>query len=240
MKRPWTQHVGDFIAGKGFYIVLFLCVAAIGISGYYLFSSLGTGGEDTLVDAPAQVIVTPSGQPSPAPSVSQEPAVRPTVTAQPTPTPTPTPEATPTPTASAPAMDPVFVWPVQGEIIYDFSLETLAYDETMGDWRTHCGIDIAASVGTEVMAAASGVVERVYEDDLMGTTVVIDHGNGLKSFYSNLAVVPTVEVGDQVSTGDIIGSVGETALAESGRAAHLHLEMTDDDLIVDPVNYLPS
>lgn len=49
MKKPrvWTERIGDFIAGKGFYIVLFLCVAAVGISGYYLLSTLGSGGEDT-------------------------------------------------------------------------------------------------------------------------------------------------------------------------------------------------
>lgn len=52
MKKPWTEHIGDFIAGKGFYIVLFLCVAAIGISGYYLFSTFGSGEEDTAVDGP--------------------------------------------------------------------------------------------------------------------------------------------------------------------------------------------
>ena len=40
MKKPFHQRVGDFLEGKGFYIVLFLCVAAIGISGYYLFDSL--------------------------------------------------------------------------------------------------------------------------------------------------------------------------------------------------------
>ena len=43
MKKPWTDRFSDFMAGKGFYIVLFLCVAAIGISGYYLFSTLGGG-----------------------------------------------------------------------------------------------------------------------------------------------------------------------------------------------------
>ena len=40
----------------------------------------------------------------------------------------------------------VFTWPVKGEILSGFSLEVLAYDETMGDWRTHSGVDIAASV----------------------------------------------------------------------------------------------
>ena len=60
MKKPFSERFGDFMAGKGFYIVLFLCVAAIGISGYYLFSSL-TPDQDpsTAVGGPAQVTVTP-------------------------------------------------------------------------------------------------------------------------------------------------------------------------------------
>ena len=238
MKKPWTEHIGDFIAGKGFYIVLFLCVAAIGISGYYLFTTLGPGQEDTAVSGTAQVVVTPT--PSPTPSESA-PTVKPTPTPTPAPTPsaTPTPTPTPTPSPSAPTAS-VFTWPVKGTVIHDFSLEVLAYDETMGDWRTHCGVDIAASVGTQVCAVSAGTVEQVYSDDLMGTTVVIDHGNGLRSTYSNLAGTPTVEVGDTVSPGSVIGSVGQTALAEGDREAHLHLEMSQDGVEVDPAQYLPG
>ena len=59
-KKPILERLGDFMEGKGFYIVLFLCVAAIGISGYYLFSSLDLGGGDVAVAAPTQVVVTPA------------------------------------------------------------------------------------------------------------------------------------------------------------------------------------
>ena len=133
----------------------------------------------------------------------------------------------------------VYTWPVKGEIIRDFSLEVLAYDETMGDWRTHCGLDISAPLGVEVCSVSAGIVEAVYEDDLMGTTVVIDHGEGVRSVYSNLAAVPAVVVGEQVKTGTVIGAVGETALAETGRPPHLHLEMSRNGYEVDPLQYLP-
>ena len=67
-KRPFVERIGDFMAGKGFYIVLFLCVAAIGISGYYLFSSLNLGdGGNTAVAGPIQVVVTPSPSQSATP-----------------------------------------------------------------------------------------------------------------------------------------------------------------------------
>ena len=242
-KKTWTDRLGDFIAGKGFYIVLFLCVAAIGISGYYLFTTLGPGEKEVAVDAPVEVVVTPTpvARPTPVrPSVKPTPTPAPTVTPAATPTPSvaPTPAETSKPSVTKPAVS-VYTWPVKGEIIRDFSLEVLAYDETMGDWRTHCGMDISAPLGTEVCAISTGTVETVYEDDLMGTTVVIDHGEGVKSIYSNLAAMPTVEVGDAVKPGSVIGAVGETALVEIGRPPHLHLEMSKDDNVVDPLQYLP-
>lgn len=120
----------------------------------------------------------------------------------------------------------MFTWPVNGAIIASFSVETLLYDETMLDWRTHEGIDLAAEEGTRVLAVAAGTVSQVYEDDLMGVTVVIDHGDGLESVYSILAQAPDVAEGDSVYTGDIIGVVGNTAPAESGRAAICTLPCT--------------
>ena len=51
---------------------------------------------------------------------------------------------------------------------------------------------------------------------------------------------PTVEAGDEVSPGSVIGSVGQTALAEGDREAHLHLEMSQDGVEVDPAQYLPG
>lgn len=73
----------------------------------------------------------------------------------------------------------------------------------------------------------------------MGTTVVVDHGGGLTSSYSNLAATPTVSTGDKVSRGTPLGSVGGTAMAESALEAHLHLEMAQNDISVDPISYLP-
>ena len=135
---------------------------------------------------------------------------------------------------------PVYTWPVKGEIVSNFSLEVLAYDETMGDWRTHSGVDISAQKGTRVLAMSRGTVRRVYEDELMGTTVVIDHGEGLVSYYQNLSESPTVAEGDAVVTGTVIGAVGDTAIAEGGRPSHLHLEVSLDERPVDPVSYLPQ
>ena len=152
MKRTLLEKLGDFVLGKGFYIVLFLCVAAIGISGYYLFSDMSEQGKT--VSGPAQVVVTPTPRPtlsSPnTPQVTLEPpsvaTPRPVPTPAPPPVATPAPQPTPAPLPSAPATATasVFTWPVKGEVLREHAVETLAYDKTMGDWRTHDGIDIQA------------------------------------------------------------------------------------------------
>ena len=129
---------------------------------------------------------------------------------------------------------------MKGEIVAGFSVEALAYNETMGDWRTHNGLDIAADRGAQVLAAAAGTVSALYQDDLMGTVVEVDHGQGLVSQYANLAATPTVKVGDAVSTGTIIGSVGGTAALESGLASHIHYALLKEGCPVDPADYLPE
>ena len=237
-KKGGLSRLGDFLAGKGFYIVLFLCVAAIGVSGYFLLAD--SMGPTQSVANPTQVVVTP---PPALPPVTQEPAPTPTpvpVTPAPTQTATPTPVPTPTPTPVPTPAALVFTWPVKGEVLAAHSVETLAYDETMGDWRTHAGMDIAATLGTQVVAAAQGTVIDVSFDELMGATVTVEHQDGLESKYCNLAAKPTVAVGDEVETGSVIGSVGATAAAEGARASHLHCELSKDGAAVDPLDYLPE
>ena len=129
---------------------------------------------------------------------------------------------------------------MNGSVIADYSVEALAYSETMGDWRTHDGMDLAVSLGTKVIATAAGTVSKVFEDPFMGTTVEIDHGNGLTSQYANLAAVPDVAVGDTVSTGTLIGSAGATAAAENAAQPHLHFAMYRDGNPVNPHDYLPA
>ena len=249
MKKPWTDRFGDFMAGRGFYIVLFLCVAAIGISGYYLFSSLADGGADTTVSNPVHVVVTPAPVPSPSPVPSVSPVAPSVSPAKPRPSPSPSPSpsvnpnssAAPAPNTKAAAAAPaVFTWPVKGEVVDAFSPDRQRYDVTMGDWRTHAGVDIAAESGTPVKAASKGTVASIHKDDLLGTMVTIDHGNGLKSVYANLGELPTVSEGDSVAAGDVIGSVGSTAIGESSQIPHLHLAFLKDDVPADPMKYLPS
>jgi len=244
------EKISSFITGKGFYLVVLVCVAAIALSGLYLVRSVGVGGSGSGDDEPVGGTAAIPSSPLPTLPVSPNVTVTPSPAPKDTETPSPKPSApaSPAPTSSvpsapAPSASPaalVFTWPLNGTVISGHSVEVLAYDITMGDWRTHAGLDIAAPVGTKVMAAAAGTVSAIYEDDLLGTTVVIDHGRELVSIYSNLAEVPTVKVGDTVSTGTVIGSVGSTASAESRLEPHLHFALFLENRAVDPADYLPD
>ena len=234
MKQPFKERIGDLMAGKGFYIVLLLCVAAIGISGYYLYTTFQNVAP---VSGPVSVTVTP-------PAVTQTAApVKPTVPAATvTPRPTkaqPVASAAPTPAPTQQAAD-FFTWPVKGEVLSAYSGGALVYSETMGDWRTHDGLDIAAETGINVLAAADGTVVDVVNDALLGTVVTIDHGAGLTSSYAGLTETPSVETGDTVGAGQVIGMVGDTAVGESALASHLHFSMAVDGVAVDPMDYLPD
>lgn len=232
MENGRSKRTDRFFAGKGFYIVLALCIAVIGISAVSIALN-SDGGKAPELD-PGLSLSNPTEPIATPPVITPSPEVKTDV------------EQDKDAVISTWKSDETYeqpaawVWPVRGEIERKYAVETLAYDVTMKDWRTHDGIDVLADKGTVVRAASDGTVESVTQDDLYGTTVTIDHGNGLKSTYSNLADKPTVKQGDSVNAGDVIGSVGTTALCEVGQGSHVHIAMSKDGNSVDPAEYLPS
>ncbi len=129
--------------------------------------------------------------------------------------------------------------PITGAVTKDYSGDELVYSQTMDDWRTHNGIDIAAEEGTDVQAVADGTVEAVTNSSMMGTTVIILHPSGLRSIYSNLAEKELVAPGDTVTKGSIIGKTGDTASEEVSEPPHLHFEISLNEEPVNPHDYLP-
>ena len=128
--------------------------------------------------------------------------------------------------------------PVAGQTVAGYAMDCLSYNQTTRDWRTHNGIDIAAEPGTKVCAAADGTVYTVYEDDTMGTTVVIRHEDGYVTRYASLAQEVSVEPGDSVTLGQKIGSVGNSALLESAIGDHVHFSVTCNGEEIDPAEFL--
>ncbi len=214
-----NKKFGFSANGKGYYIALILCAVAIGISGYLYYANAGeqdpsanAGISNTGDDLP--VVATQPNETGP----SQTDASKPNVTVTPKPMKT--------------------VAPVEGETIAVYAMESLGYNATTRDWRTHNGIDIAAQAGSAVGAAADGTVYTVYEDDTMGTTVVIRHDGGYITKYASLDKEVAVKPGETVSAGQPIGSVGNTALLESAIGDHVHFSVTCNDKPVDPAEFL--
>lgn len=133
-----------------------------------------------------------------------------------------------------------FIMPVVGNISLEFAKDKLVYSKTLEEWRAHLGVDIASDRGTPVKAASDGVICDVRNDAYFGIFVVIDHGNGLKSLYRNLSSDEAVAVNQKVKQGEVIGSIGNTAMDESSEQPHLHFEVLKNDVTVDPVDYLPK
>lgn len=127
-------------------------------------------------------------------------------------------------------------WPVQGEILAEFSADELVYNETMADWRTHNGLDIAAEAGAEVVSATSGTVKKVMEDDRWGTIVEVET-QGLVCRYAGLAQKTQVKEGDTVTVGQTLGILGEIA-AEIAQPTHLHFEVLEGETYKNPQEYL--
>lgn len=223
-----------FFQEKGYYIVLFLCIAAVGISGY-IFVRSAISEKNSLNDETLSVATTTTVPSAPESSKPIKPAV--TAAAEDPGDLTPASKPDPDETVRA-AASSVRVWPVSGTTLLEYSVDALAYNPTTRDWRTHEGVDLAAVSGEPVKASCAGTVAAVYEDEALGMTVVISHADGYATHYSNLAELPTVSVGDSVSAGDVIGAVGETALLESGEEPHLHFAVYSGSTPVDPTEYL--
>lgn len=165
-----------------------------------------------------------------APEIEKEeaPTPAPTVIA---PTPTPTPVVVEEPM-------PVFVMPVEGEIMREYAKENLLYSQTLDEWVTHLGIDIKADKTAVVKASAAGTVTAIKNDPRYGLTVVIEHTKGFKTVYSNLLTAEYVTIGQTVESGQTLGTVGNTATFEILDEYHLHFEMLENEENVDPNLYL--
>ena len=120
-------------------------------------------------------------------------------------------------------------------LIHDYGFY---HNQTLNCYYEHTGLDFSAEVGTEVVAVAAGKIESIYKDDLLlGTEIVIDHGDGLKSVYRFVNEAEGLSVGDSVEQGEVIATVAEANGNEYKDGAHLHFEITESGKIVDPTTH---
>jgi murein DD-endopeptidase MepM/ murein hydrolase activator NlpD len=229
------------IAANAVYIITAVIVVSIMcMTLYTAFDSANRGSEtgaaDTLPETEqmlegtdnepsATPVYTPETEP-PVPAAEQntepvEPAINDGIVA---------PEHTP----------PTYTMPVSGAIIKGYDDSVPVFSLTMNDYRVHTGLDLEAELGCAIYACSDGVISEIYADPFWGSCVTVSHGNGLTSHYMNLsAEIPqNIDVGVAVTGGTLIGAAGDTALIEMADSDHIHFEMRQDGVPVNPLSYI--
>lgn len=214
-----VKNIRELIFGRGFYIALSVCIIAAMVAIISL-ANIGT-----------------KSQPIDAPLVSQQTTATTTSSAATT---TTTTVATKAPAPSEIVIDTqvpyssYYLNPVGGKVTKFYSSE-LVFSETMGDYRTHCGVDFEAEIGESVYAINKGTVTAVYTDALLGKVVEIDHAHNVIAKYCS--VESALKIGDTVTIGQPIGTL-EKIPCEATEESHVHLEITHNGALVDPIDLM--
>lgn len=256
MKKSFSESpVGKFLLGKGFYAALAVCVLGAGAAAWVIVdktidsftaeppaasgttlqndvSSPAASQKEQQVEQKVSNISKPSSSSSSAPSSSSASEISTGASAA---------SSAASEESAQDAISPnygvsSFTLPVDNTVFNLFSGTELVKDETLDKWHTHNGIDIKAELGSPVRAVADGVVSAVKEDPMWGTVVEITHEEDLISRYCGLDEELSVVEGQAVSIADEIGRVGDTNLAETALEPHLHFELFEDGVRVDPLD----
>ena len=213
-----AKNIRELIFGRGFYIALSVCIIAAVVA---IISIASTRTQTQPIDAP---LATP--QTSSTSTTTTATTTAPTTTKAPTPS-----EIvidTQLPYSS------YYLNPVGGKVTKFYSAE-LVFSETMGDYRTHGGVDFEAQVGETVYAINTGTVTAIYTDALLGDVVEIDHAHNVIAKYC--AVETTLKIGDKISIGQPVGTLAVIP-CEAVQESHLHLEITHNGELVDPLDLM--
>lgn len=132
-----------------------------------------------------------------------------------------------------------FVMPVANATISkNYNAEELQFNKTLNCWEIHKGLDLLVTTGDNVVACYDGKVKDIYTNYLEGTTIEIEHSDGLISVYQGLNSETSVEIGDNVISGQTIGKAQGLVAVETEDGSHIHFELIKDGEKVDPLNYI--
>lgn len=128
------------------------------------------------------------------------------------------------------------IYPSGKNVIKNYSNGNPVYSVTLNDWRVHDGVDFAAEKGSIVRSITDGNVKEIYNDQALGTTIVIDHGD-FEAYYCGLGDTTLVNPGDNVAMAQDIGSI-KSVPCELLEQDHLHLAIKKDNSFIDPITIL--
>lgn len=129
------------------------------------------------------------------------------------------------------------LWPVDGDVILNYSMDKSIYFSTLNQYKYHPAIVISASVGSEVQCAADGVVEEISVNEETGTTITMDLGGHYEAVYGQLKEV-SVEEGDTVAAGELLGYVSEPTKYYTLEGSNLYFQLLKKGEPVNPLDYI--
>ena len=228
---------------KGFYIALGICLVAVGVAAWTTYDSVVNyvvpeNSKTSSRTAPANNTVSGiyanSSKASSKPAVSSKPEPKAPQSSKPSWKAAAKKTDSKNAAKQTAAKPEVFSYPVSKVIVQKFS-ENPVYCKTTEDWRAHTGVDLKADAGSPVKSAAEGKVEKVYDDDRYGKTVIITNGD-LQAWYCGLDKTE-VNAGDSVKMGQEIGTIGLVPV-EKYEDSHLHFVIMKNGKYVDPLKIL--
>lgn len=126
------------------------------------------------------------------------------------------------------------LWPVQGDILMEYSADSVVYFKTLAQYRTNPAVLIEAKEGDDVKASADGVVLDIATSDETGRTLTMSIGDDFTVSYGQLKEI-AVEKGETVSEGQVIGKVAAPTKYYSLEGTNLYYQVKENDTPVNPL-----
>lgn len=234
--KYYKSKTSAFFNGKGFYVVMALCVIALGLAAYsamdsakinnsYTEESQNLNTETKKNDTDNTILNSENTNSTKSEiKTEKEPDTEEKESLNAT--------ATDTNTTAE-----FFTSPLQGSVSKNYDSSTLQYSATYNDLRLHIGTDIVPSGSLLVNSCGAGTVSAIDTETIMGDVITIDHGNGIYIRYCGVKNIK-VSVGDITEAGMPIAEVG-TVTNECAEEAHLHLEVIKDGEQINPLTVIP-
>lgn len=126
------------------------------------------------------------------------------------------------------------LWPLEGEILMEYSADEVVYFKTLAQYRTNPALLIEAKEGADVKASADGIVTDISTSEETGRTVTMDIGNDFTVVYGQLKGI-TVQKGDSVTEGQVIGRIAAPTSYYSMEGTNLYYQVKEKQNPVNPM-----
>ncbi len=141
-------------------------------------------------------------------------------------------------TATAPSLhfpaEEGLLWPMDGNVIMNYSMDATIYHATLDQYKYNPAIIIAGDVNNKVYSVAKGKITDISQNEVTGTTVTVDLGDGYQAIYGQLKEL-NFDEGDYLESGHVIGYVSEPTKYYSVEGSNLYFELQKDGEPIDPI-----